>query len=303
MFDRILFPTDGSDGATAALERVLDVAAVHGATVHLLSVANTTHSPAERPEGAEQTLVEHARRAVAAAADRAAERGVDTTTEVLEGSPHRRICEYAADVDADVVAMPTRGRRGLARYLLASTTERVVRRSEVPVLTFHPGGDNDDDADDGEDGAPFDYPFETVLAAIDGSDCARAALERAVDVADRTDAALHVLSVVDTRNLGVDARTEVYRDALEETVRDVVDDAAAFATDAGVPPAASVVEFAPSVSRGVRSYVEDHDVDLLVVGTHGRTGFDRFVLGSVAEFLVRTSPVPVLTVRGPAADT
>jgi nucleotide-binding universal stress UspA family protein len=300
MFDRILFPTDGSDGATAALESVLDVAAAHGATVHLLSVANTTHSPAERPEGAEQTLAGRAQQAVAAAADRAAERGVDTTTEVLEGSPHRRICEYAVDVDADVVAMPTRGRRGLARYLLGSTTERVVRRSEVPVLTFHPGGDN---ADDGEDGAPFDYPFETVLATTDGSDCARAALERAVDVANRTDAALHVLSVVDTRNLGVDVRTDVYRDALEETVRDVVDDAAAFATDAGVPPAASVVEFAPSVSRGVRSYVEDHDVDLLVVGTHGRTGFDRFVLGSVAEFLVRTSPVPVLTVRGTGADS
>jgi nucleotide-binding universal stress UspA family protein len=50
----------------------------------------------------------------------------------------------------------------------------------------------------------------------------------------------------------------------------------------------------------IRSYVADHDVDLVVVGTHGRTGFDRYVLGSVAEALVRTAPVPVLTVRGPA---
>ncbi|MDH5021613.1 universal stress protein [Halobacterium rubrum] len=294
MFDRILFPTDGSDGATAALDRVLDVAAAHDATVHLLSVANTTHSPVEQAEEIEGTLKDRAREAVESAAERAAERGVTTTTEVLEGSPHRRICDYAADVEVDVVAMPTRGRRGLARYLLGSTTERVVRRCEVPVLTFHP---DDEDRD-----AAFDYPFETVLLATDGSDCARAALERAIDVVDRTGATLNVLSIVDTTSLGADVRTGVYREALEESAREVVDDASAFATEAGVTPAASVVEFAPSVSRGIRSYVEDHDVDLLVVGTHGRTGFDRFVLGSAAEFLVRTSPVPVLTVRSPAED-
>lgn len=291
MFDRILFPTDGSDGATAALDRVLDVAAAHDATVRLLSVADTTHSPVERAAEIQGTLEERAREAVERAAERADERGVDTATEVLEGSPHRRICDYAVDVEVDVVAMPTRGRRGLARYLLGSTTERVVRRCEVPVLTSHPD-------DEGRDAA-FDYPFETVLLATDGSDCARAALERAIDVVDRTDAALHVLSVVDTTSLGTDVRTGVYREALEESAREVVDDASAFATEAGVTPAASVVEFAPSVSRGIRSYVEDHDVDLLVVGTHGRTGFDRFVLGSAAEFLVRTSPVPVLTVRSP----
>lgn len=298
MFDRILFPTDGSDGAAAALDDVLDIAVAHGATVHLLSVANTTHSPVEQAAEIAGTLEERARAAVEDAGERADERGVDTTTEVLDGSPHRRICDYAVDADVDVVVLPTRGRRGLARYLLGSTTERVVRRCEVPVLTVHP----DEDGGSGDRGAAFEYPFETVLLATDGSDCARAALERAVGVADRTDAALHVLSVVNTANLGVDVRATTYRDALEESARDVVDEAAAFAGDAGVDPAASVVELAPSVSAGVRSYVDAHDVDLLVVGTHGRTGFDRFVLGSVAEFLVRTSPVPVLTVRAPAAD-
>jgi len=46
----------------------------------------------------------------------------------------------------------------------------------------------------------------------------------------------------------------------------------------------------------ILTYVEEHDIDLVVVGTHGRTGFDRYVLGSVTEHLVRTSPIPVLTV-------
>jgi nucleotide-binding universal stress UspA family protein len=52
-----------------------------------------------------------------------------------------------------------------------------------------------------------------------------------------------------------------------------------------------------TVHRSIRSYVEENDIDLVVMGTHGRQGIERFLLGSVTERTVRTSPVPVLTVR------
>lgn len=67
--------------------------------------------------------------------------------------------------------------------------------------------------------------------------------------------------------------------------------------DAGVEPVERTLDSDPSVPAAVRAYVEDHDVGLVVVGTHGRTGLDRYLLGSVTEQLVRTAPVPVLTVR------
>uniref|UniRef100_UPI00387E9FE4 universal stress protein n=1 Tax=Haloarcula regularis TaxID=3033392 RepID=UPI00387E9FE4 len=51
--------------------------------------------------------------------------------------------------------------------------------------------------------------------------------------------------------------------------------------------------------QAIQAYVEDNDVDLVVMGTHGRTGLERYLLGSVTEKLVRTAPVPVLTVRAP----
>ena len=290
MFDDILFPTDGSDGATAGLEFVLDVAAAHDATLHLLSVANTTRGALDSLAH-DETLEERAQEAVDEAVERAGERGVTTVDAVERGNPHRVVCDYAESAGVDVVVMPTRGRHGLERFLLGSTTERVVRRCEVPVLTVRPDGDT-----------TATYPFEDVLVGVDGSDCSRAALDVGVSVADQEDAALHLLSVVDVAALGPEVRTEYLEDALEADAQSVVDDAAARASSAGVDPAAEIVAFGSSISRAIRKYVEENDVDLLVVGTHGRTGFNRYVLGSVAEFLVRTSPVPVLTVRAPERE-
>lgn len=290
MFDELLFPTDGSDGAAAGLEFALDVAAARDATLHLLSVANTTRGALEAT-GGDETLAERAQEAVDDAAERARERGVEVVESVERGSPHRVICERAQTTGVDVVVMPTRGRRGLERFLLGSTTERVVRRCEVPVLTVRP-----------DDGVAAAYPFENVAVGVDGSDCSRAALDVGVAVADQAGAGLHLLSVVDVAALGPDVRQEALKEGLEDEARSAVDDAAARASEAGVDPAAEVVEFGTSVQGAIRTYVADHEVDLVVVGTHGRTGFDRYVLGSVAEFLVRTSPVPVLTVRAPEQE-
>jgi nucleotide-binding universal stress UspA family protein len=286
MFDEILFPTDGSDCADAGLEFALDVADAHDATLHLVSVADTSRSAVEHAADVVETLEATAEQIVSRAAERAREHGVDATTAVRRGEPHREICGYAATAGVDTVLMPTRGRRGLQRFLLGSTTERVVRRSEVPVLTLRPDGD-------------ADYPFESALVATDGSDCADAALDSAVAVANAENAALHLLSVVDMTSLGADVRSDAAVDTLETRANAILDDAAARANGAGIDPAGREVVFGSSIHRTVLDYVDEHGVDLVVVGTHGRTGFDRYVLGSVAEHLVRTSPVPVLTVRAP----
>lgn len=291
MFDQILFPTDGSQGTDRVLDHVLDVAAANDATVHVLNVANTTHSAVRHQEEVVATLLQRAEQVVRRVADRAAERGVATVTEIRQGNPYREIVEYAESSGVDLVAMPTHGRRGLERLLVGSTTERVVRRADVPVLTLRPSDD-----------IAFDYPYESVLVPTDGSDCAKRALERSVAVADAEGAPLHLLSVVPVGSLGVDVRSDVVAANLEASAREVLDRAAESATAAGVEPTATTVEFGASVHEAILTYVDDHDVDLVVVGTHGRTGFDRYLLGSVTEYLVRTSPVPVLTVRGPNDD-
>lgn len=282
MFDRILFPTDGGDGADAAFDHVLDLAADHDATVHVLNVADTTHDSVTRVG---RTVVDVLERegedVVEAAADRAADRGVETVTAVLQGGVAETIVAYAADHEADLIAMPTRGRTGLDRLLLGSTTERVVRRSTVPVLSLRP------------DGEPARYPYRNVLVPTDGSDRAAEALDRAVALASRSGATLHLLSVVDVGSVGAEAYSGT--DALLSAAEETVAEAAAVAEAAGVETVERA-EVGSSAARGIRSYLADGDVDLVVMGTRGRTGVERYLLGSVAERTVRTSPVPVLTV-------
>ena len=136
MYDQILVPTDGSDGASAALDEAVDLAATFDATVHSLYVVDAA---AVGSEAGTVDLVESFEQmgedAVDAAATRARDAGVDATGTVATGSPHRAILDYAADNGIDLVVIGTHGRTGLERSLLGSVTETVVRTAEMPVLT------------------------------------------------------------------------------------------------------------------------------------------------------------------------
>jgi len=293
MFEQILFPTDGSDGAAVAFDHVLDIATTHDATVHILNVADTTQGGVLNLQSdSVDSLEEKGEQTVSEAAERAHQRGVDTVTEVARGKPYRTIVDYAETQRVNLVVMPTHGRRGLERFLLGSTTERVVRRADVPVLTLSP-----------DDDARITHPHQDVLVPTDGSDCANQALAIGADVAEAEGAALHLLSAIAITALGVDVRTDIQMDLLEESATELLDEAAKFAADAGIESTFKTVEYGPSIHKMILTYIEKHDIDLVVVGTHGRTGFDRYVLGSVTEYLVRTSPIPVLTVRAPITET
>jgi nucleotide-binding universal stress UspA family protein len=139
MFDHVLFPTDGSDGANSVFDHVLDVAETHGATVHILHVADTAHDSVTQIEGRVVDVFEReGERIVEELADRAASRDVSVVTDVIQGGVPETILAYADRYDIDLIVMPTRGRTGLKRLFLGSVTERIVRESPVPVLTLHP---------------------------------------------------------------------------------------------------------------------------------------------------------------------
>ncbi len=273
-------------------EYVLDLAAAHGATLHLLNVADTTHDSVTRIEGEVIDVLEReGEEIVDEFADRAAERHVPTATEVLQGAVPETITTYAAEFGIDLIAMPTRGRTGLQRLVLGSTTERVVRRATTPVLTLRP-----------EDTAAR-YPPRNVLVPTDGSDCATAALEHAVTLVTAADATLHLLSVVDVTSLGADVYAEHQVETIEGHAKQAISEAAAYAEERSVESVVESIEFESAIHRGIRAYLDDHDVDLVVMGTHGRTGVDRYLLGSVTEKIVRTAPTPVLTTPGSSPDT
>lgn len=139
MYDSVLVPTDGSDVAARGVAHALDFADQYDATVHVLSVVPTEGTTTVVSPGATGSLrtayeTESERTAADAAADARA-RGLDVETAVETGRPHRAIVDYARKHDVDVVVMGTHGRRGVARVLVGSTTEQVIRRCDAPVLT------------------------------------------------------------------------------------------------------------------------------------------------------------------------
>ncbi|MFB6251336.1 MAG: universal stress protein [Halobellus sp.] len=135
MYETILVPTDGSDQATAALDHAAELARTSDATLHLLYVADTNRDSVTTLGGQViDALEQEGERILDRATDRIT--AVESVDTVETGDPVETILEHADVVDADVVVMGTHGRRGLDRYLLGSTTERVVRQSLRPVLTI-----------------------------------------------------------------------------------------------------------------------------------------------------------------------
>lgn len=137
--------------------------------------------------------------------------------------------------------------------------------------------------------------YEKILVATDGSDPADDAVAHALDLAAQFDATLYALFVADTAQDSVTVVGTDVVDALEREGATVVEAIEARGRERGVDVEADVLQGDPA--KTIVDYAERAGADLVVVGTHGRRGLSRYLLGSVAETVVRTSPIPVLTVR------
>ncbi len=135
MFETVVIATDGSESVGRAIAVAADLAERFGATVHALSVVDINDieaAPASVREDLRSALTENAGEATETVETTI---GGDIETAVREGRPAAEITDYAEAMDADVVAMGTRGRHGENRFLVGSVAERVVRTCPVPVLT------------------------------------------------------------------------------------------------------------------------------------------------------------------------
>lgn len=293
MIESILVPTDGSEGAQAGSRRGIDLAATLDADTHVLSVLDdreigpllSTPDADDRTER-ERLLEEEAERAVDAVAELARiHTSGRVTTAVERGIPFRTINEYVDTHDIDLVAMGTHGRTGLERTLLGSVAEKTVRTADVPVVTVSPS------ADIVELG---DVTYDDVLLPTDGSEGAELAIEWGIALAEVYDATIHTVYSVDTsRFAGAEGMTEIH-EALEQTGRNALATVREHARAADISAMGSITS--GPAARAILSYCEEHDIDLVVMGTHGRSGVQRYLIGSVTETVVRNAEVPVCCV-------
>jgi nucleotide-binding universal stress UspA family protein len=305
MFERILVPLDGSARAELVLPQIARILNREDSEILLLRVVNipdsaglvmkTTIRHQEREEG-QQYLHDMALRF--------AKQSSKVHARLAEGWPADVILETAKSEGATMIAMTTHGRSGMARWALGSVAEKVARASDVPVLLVrsfrrNPQGDL-------EPMVPKELPFSRILVPVDGSPTSMSVIGPAEKFAELYGSDIQVLHVVPPYSPpgamlpGMEAALPITRpEPLSSDDDPVTEKAANRFRHAGLKVSKLTVEGEPaseildlSVNRGV---------DLIALGTHGRTGFSRWALGSIAERVMRSAEVPLLLVRTPTA--
>jgi nucleotide-binding universal stress UspA family protein len=159
----------------------------------------------------------------------------------------------------------------------------------------------------------YDYPgeaqsmYERILVAVDGSDTSSHALREGIALAKKFATPLRIVHVIENAYVRVGPaegiNVEPIAQAWRLTGQKVLDEASAQARSAGVETETVLLEEVGRVSEVLVEEAKRCSADLIVIGTHGRRGLQHLLLGSVAEGVLRTAPVPVLAVRPRASES
>jgi nucleotide-binding universal stress UspA family protein len=296
LFSHILVGIEDSQPSRDAVALATRLAREHGGRLALCHAVNWRPLIAEiastgaiiDPDTIVNDLRADGEAALASAAGIAARDGVAAETYTYEGDPAEGIVGLAAEHGCSLIVMGTHGRKGLGHMILGSTTEAVLRFSPIPVLTVHAGA---------RIAAGARRCFERIVVGVDDSLPSDAAIDTIVDLPTEDRREVLFCSVADGDHV-VGGRGYYYaevHEALREHAQYVVDKAVALARAHGVVAAGCVVD--GNAERALIDTATDQSADLIVLGSHGRRGLRRFLLGSVAESVVRSALVPVLVAR------
>jgi nucleotide-binding universal stress UspA family protein len=292
MYRSILVPLDGSAFGEHALPFALSLARRAGASLHLAHV----HGPpapiladANDAElrGYERMYFEGLVQRIEARWD------VPITTMLLDGPVAQTLHEYAVASEADLIVMTTHGRGALSRFWLGSIADTVIRQVSVPVLLIRPQEQ------------PLDIAHEPavkhILIPLDGSALAEHMLTHATALGRLVQAEYTLLQAIEPVSMGYG--TELYGVAVDtqamEQLRTQAQEyldrlAVGLRADGMRVQTAAVIDLA---ATAILNYAHEHAVDLIALATHGRTGLARWLVGGVADKVIRGATVPVLLHR------
>lgn len=293
--ERILMPTDFSSCADAALGHAIFLAKQFQAELHLLHVVVLHEERDDEAQFPDHEVILQRTQAIAQGEMRK-RLGIyiDSTLEIVE---HERrgaasapeITTFAAEQGIDLIIMGAHGRRGWRRLLLGSVAEEVVRTAPCPVLTLR----------DRVGGASLAAP-ETILVPVDLSEPSRRALTHAKELAAIYGAKIALLHVVPAPMYP--AFYTGFAGALEYSFPELSNQLATTLTDWAAASDGPEVELEVQIlegnaSREIIDHCERIKAGLIVLATHGLTGWHHVLLGSVSEKVIRMAECPVLTLR------
>lgn len=301
--DTILYPTDFSATSKAALSQAVFLANQYNADLHLLHVIVLHSDDPLNPEyhfPESEEIYAELRKVAQSEMSRLFQEGQGKSLKIREHmvralSAGPAILEKADELDADLIVMGSHGRRGVRRLFLGSVAEEVVRSATCPVLTVHRPED--------EERAPLER-IRRIVAPVDFSEESAAALAAARELATAYDSVLEVVHVVEhptftRRYEPVYNRAEQYSfpqaaSRVEAALGEFLDEVSE-GEGGGPETHLRVLEGNPAAA--IVDFVGESDAGLVVMATHGLTGLEHFLLGSVTERVVRTAPCPVLTLK------
>ncbi len=291
MYDTILVPLDGSDLAENALRYARKIAAANDSRLVLMRASKTTEavvdllgqltSPvitAEQLKGSAEQYLDFVAMTQAHS---------NTVTYVHAGNPASVILDCEQAECADLIVMSTHGRSGVGRWALGSVAEKVLQKAQVPVLLVRDR-----------------RPIKRILVPLDGSPHAEAVLRHAVQLAEVFEAELTLLRVAKRDVAPVSARqvATLLNDAIKAIPPAVIepdqDERYLEITAQNRIPEEIPVTFLERTGDAAETILQiAKEHDLIAMSTHGYSGLERYMFGSVMEKVLRATDRPMLVVR------
>ena len=289
-FKKILVPVDFSEFSDKAAEYALFLAEKYRADITLLHAIVLFEEDFDEEEQLKmyekiiQKKEKEREKQLESHRKTAKDRGIEVNSVLLRGiSAASSILDYISDKDFDLVIMGTHGHAGFKKLLLGSVTEKVVRESPVPVLTIHKVYNQ--------------IEIKEILVRVDLSGYSHPTIDWGKALAKEFKATLEFLHVVE-----MEAHPEFYNISFEPILKenpnlaDHITENMIKAT--GIPKdKATYAVKEGKVYKEIKKYADYSQIDLIVMGSHGRGELEDFLLGSNSERVIRIASCPVLTVR------
>ncbi|MCS7253987.1 MAG: universal stress protein [Armatimonadota bacterium] len=297
MWRHITWATDFSELSDAALYFVLPLAKQMGSNVALvhcipnIAAAYTSGQlleplPAEIPILMGNVLAQIREEAIERLEAKASElrsMGIGVEVHILQGDAHHAVIEFAHKSETDLIAIGTKGVSGIGEKLLGSTTARIIQGSDKPVLSIN---------------QPRKPKLESMLVPTDLSEASSFALSYAIALAKLIGASVHVLHVMELLEAIGERETVNRLEVMVKAKLEVMAEAANGISDKTHIHALK----RHHAAEGILEFVDENNIDLVIMTTHGRTGLARFLWGSVAERVIRECSAPVIAARAKAFE-
>ncbi|MFZ6017158.1 MAG: universal stress protein [Nitrospirota bacterium] len=268
--EKLLLSTDGSEFSEGAVRESIKLAKACGSKLYIISVIEVNPEFEALAPRLVEKMEKETRKHLETIKERASKEGVGCEIIVHEGEEtHQYIVDEAAKNHVEMIFVGRRGRTGLKRLMMGSVTAKVVGYAPCKVMVVPKA-------------AELRCPCENILIATDGSKYSESASREAISIAKRCGSDLIALSVAK-------------RDPNVPAAKESVDMVKQVAEREGVKVESLVLKGEPY--EVIVGTAERKNADLIVVGSHGRTGLERLLMGSVTERVIGHANCAVLVVK------